>query len=80
VPSLRRALGGPLTGLEIREPRLAEEPKHRRRTVLISKEEGGHLARLALKEDEAEKGLDHEDALANAPSRESGAFRTPAVV
>lgn len=30
----------------------------------ISKEEGGHLARLALKEDEAEKGLDHEDALA----------------
>ena len=46
----------------------------------ISKEEGGHLARLALREDDVEKGLDREDALANALSRGNEAFRIPPIV
>ena len=80
MPSMRRAPGGPLTGLEILEPRLAEEPKQRRRTVPISKDEVRHIARLALREDDVEKGLDREDALANALSRGNEAFRIPPIV
>ena len=36
--------------------------------------------RNVYREDEVEKGLDREDALANAPSRENGAFRIPPIV